>query len=614
MRYLGCKDLLVDDIVSLIRERCKMSKNTVFFDAFCGTGAVAVAMSSHCQVAINDILKCCTTYTKGRLCNPNRIEKKLGVNPFEVLNNPKGKQKGFFATTYSPYSGRMYFSKENAERIDFCRQEIEKWKEKLSESEYSYLLACLLDSVSDVSNTAGVYGAFLKTWDRRALKPFVFRKLDCLTNGKASVVGCNNYHTEDNIREVECDILYLDPPYTQNQYGTQYHLLETLVENDCPSVSKITGSRPVTPYRSKWSRDIDVHVAFEKTIAETKAKYIILSYSNDGFMTPEFIKDVMCRYGKEESFLQKEVGYKKYTNKKSKRDDEHKEYLFFVEKKNFKDVVVDAPLNYTGSKAGLVHKLRRYIPKKKEISLFVDLFGGGFNFGVNMPYQNAIYNDINDKVVELMRMFYENDCSTLVKKIKATIKKYGIEKGNRESYLKLRNLYNAKSSPLILYVLILYGFQQQIRFNGKKQFNNPPGNRWFNECLLSRCISFCRTMKMSQVEFVNSSYEEVLKSLGAGTFIYADPPYSGTLGVYNDGKRGYYGWTTNSDVKLLESLDAASQRGAKFMLSYVDDGNLIIVDWAKKNKYNLIHLDSNQGKYNRRKELIVVNYESEAAG
>ena len=94
-----------------------------------------------------------------------------------------------------------------------------------------------------------------------------------------------------------------------------------------------------------------------------------------------------------------------------------------------------------------------------------------------------------------------------------------------------------------------------------------------------------------------------------GVFIYADPPYSGTLGVYNDGKRGFYGWNLNSDVKLLESLDAASQRGAKFMLSYVDDGNPVIVNWAKKNKYNLIHLDSTQGKYNKRKELIVVNYE-----
>lgn len=610
MRYLGCKDLLIEEIVSLVKERCDVSENTVFFDAFCGTGSVAVAMSDYCRVLINDILTCSITYARGRLCNPKKIEEKLNLNPFETLNNPNGRVKGFFAETYSPYGCRMYFTEENAERIEYCRQEIEKWKNFLSEEEYSYLLACLLDSVSEVSNTAGVYGAFLKKWDGRALKPFVFHPLKCKTNKNATICSVLNSHIENVIGDVDCDVLYLDPPYTQNQYGTQYHLLETLVKNDHPSTSKVTGSRPVTPYRSKWSCDVDAHVSFEKVIAETKAKYVILSYSNDGFMSPDFIKDVMCRYGKEDTFLQKQVCYKKYTNKKSKRDEKHVEYLFFVEKKAEGDVVVDAPLNYTGSKAGLVKKFREIIPSAGTVKKFVDLFGGGYNFGVNMPYRASVYNDVNGKIVDLIRMFYENETASLVKKIKSTIKKYGMQKGDKEAYLKLRNYYNTKPSSLVLYVLILYGFQQQIRFNGKKEFNNPPGNRWFNENLLSRCISFCRTIKRNSVVFSNLSYEKVLSELGEGDFVYADPPYSGTLGVYNDGKRGYYGWNAQSDESLLNGLKLASDRGTKFILSYVDDGNPMILEWAKKNNFVLIHLDSNQGKYSNRKELVVMNYDS----
>lgn len=150
----------------------------------------------------------------------------------------------------------MYFSKENAGRIDFFREKIEEWyeTEKITDNEYSYLLACLLESVSDVSNTAGVYGAFLKHWDKRALKPIVFNKIDA-SPGIVADVKVLNSKIEDIISEIDCDILYLDPPYTQNQYGTQYHLLETLVLNDNPTISKVTGSRPTTPMRSQWSKN-----------------------------------------------------------------------------------------------------------------------------------------------------------------------------------------------------------------------------------------------------------------------------------------------------------------------------------------------------------------------
>ena len=92
------------------------------------------------------------------------------------------------------------------------------------------MLASLIESVSDVSNTAGVYGAFLKKWDSRALKPIIFTKVDYTQDIPTTLIEYSD-KIENIICDVNCDILYLDPPYTQNQYGTQYHLLETLILN-----------------------------------------------------------------------------------------------------------------------------------------------------------------------------------------------------------------------------------------------------------------------------------------------------------------------------------------------------------------------------------------------
>ena len=177
------------------------------------------------------MLKWCVIYTRGRVCANDCDFKNLGFDPFEYFNSNSKSVKGFFYRTYSPgASKRMYFTPENAARIDYFRTTIEKWKQSnlITENEYAFLLASLIESVSVVSNTAGVYGAFLKHWDSRANKKIEFKKVafNPSSNNEAEFL---NSKIEDVVSEVNCDILYLDPPYTQNQYGTQYHLLETLV-------------------------------------------------------------------------------------------------------------------------------------------------------------------------------------------------------------------------------------------------------------------------------------------------------------------------------------------------------------------------------------------------
>ena len=331
MRFLGNKEELKYEIEDFLYKKGLKDRHLTLFDAFCGMGSISDHLKGSFNIISNDLLKCCTIFTQARVnANKCRFEK-LNFNPIDFLNHNQKMKKGFFYNNYSPgNSKRMYFSAENAGRIDFFRFTIESWKEKslITKNEYFYLLSCLMESVSRVANTAGVYGAFLKKWDGRAKKPIKFLEFSFNTKKEKKTKFLNN-RIEDIISKVECDILYLDPPYTQNQYGTQYHLLETLVLNDKPNLSKVTGSRPVTPIRSNFSVDTKSHIFFEKLIAETKARYILFSYSSDGFMSKKFIESVFKRYGKEITFEIKDISYKHYQNSKSRPKKGHKEYLFF---------------------------------------------------------------------------------------------------------------------------------------------------------------------------------------------------------------------------------------------------------------------------------------------
>ena len=619
MRFIGNKESIVEEIESFIDSKIAPDDRLVLFDAFCGTGSVSDRLKNRFNVVINDNLKWATVYTAGRLYAPVCRFEGLGFDPFDFLNQSCNETHGFIYKTYAPTeSDRMYFTPENAARIDYFRNQIEEWyiSKLLTESEYMFLLACLIESVSKVSNTAGVYGAFLKKWDGRALKPIEFIK-PSYNKRTPEDIAIYNDKIENIISGVECDILYLDPPYTQNQYGTQYHLLETLILNDCPSVSKVTGSRPVMPMRSDWSKEYKVNILFDKIIAKTKARYIVLSYNNDGFMSKEYIEAVMKRYGKPETYCCKKISYKKYQNWKSQNHKEHFEYLFFVEKKNPSDVVYESPLNYIGNKTRVIAGIRETLPA--DIDNFIDAFGGGFNVGININSESIIYNEYNHFVKELIESFWHYDTFSYIVYMKKTIHRFELKHGDKDSYLKVRDYYNScpenKRDPRLLLIVILYSFQQQIRFNGNHEFNNPVGMRWFNDKIMEKLISFSRRIKELDVRFFCSDYTDMFQHVNDGhTFIYLDPPYMLTNGSYNDGKRGFKGWDASQEVALFDFLDRLNGEGSRFMLSYVLEHkgkiNQNLLNWTKENNYHIIELGDILGiSGSRRKEILVINYE-----
>lgn len=351
-------------------------------------------------------------------------------------------------------------------------------------------------------------------------------------------------------------------------------------------------------------------------MAKTTAKYIVLSYSEDGFMSKSFIEAILKRYGKPETYICKKISYRKYANFKSRNKKDHFEYLFFVERKNENEVEYESPLNYIGSKAKMVSHIKRNLPNK--FNTFVDAFGGGFNVGININAHRIVYNDINHFVSNLAASFKTNDTYQYILYLKNIIKKFGLEKENAKSYNKTRDYYNSfpldKRDPKLLYAVILYGFNQQIRFNGDHDFNNPVGMRWFNDKVLEKMISFSRVIKEKNILFESKDYNELYYEIDKNTFTYLDPPYMLTNGSYNDGKRGFHGWNTEIEKRFFDFVAKLHDEGKFFMISYVLEHNgkfnKQLDEWILKEGYKIIPVAPILG--NNRKEILITNYNRNA--
>lgn len=280
-----------------------------------------------------------------------------------------------------------------------------------------------------------------------------------------------------------------------------------------------------------------------------------------------------------------------------------------------KEELVKSPLNFTGGKFKLLPQILPLFPNSMDI--FIDLFTGGCNVGINIHANKIICNDIQEEVINFLKICKKLSSKEMVEKLYVIKRKYKLSKINKEGYLNLRKDYNLGNKKwYMFYSLVAHSFSNQIRFNKKGEFNLPFGDRYFNPILQDKFIKFVDKLKDINIEFVNKNFQELnFDKLSNNDFVYCDPPYLITVASYNENG----GWNENKEKQLLNLLDKIDNKGIKFALSNVllhkGKSNDILKEWS--NKYNIHHLNNTYSSCNYHTkdksknssdEVLITNY------
>lgn len=650
LRFIGSKAHILNDINEILEPHLDGTEHT-FVDLFAGSNVVGQFFKPKFSIISNDTMSFSNVIAKAtiELNTPPTFNKlrSAGINnPFQYFQSVDvNKYSGDFVTeNYSPAgtAKRMYFTIDNAKRIDFARTTIEMWKCKklINRDEYYYLLDALIQGIPFVSNTTGTYGAYLKHWDKRAYKPLELIPSEIIDNGQN-----NKAYREDALKLKESlsgDIVYIDTPYNSRQYIPNYHVLETIARWDYPKLHGVTGQRDTSREKSSFAMKSKAKEAMKELFSSLKFKHVVVSYSTDGIVPENELIDILRENSIDKEVEVKRIPYRKYKSKKVNPDTSVEELLFYFKSKNSIKYVeakhnptiynhssiskarkrgaagfIKSPLNYIGGKYKLLPQIFPLFPQN--IDTFLDLFSGGGNVGININANHIQFNDINTKINSLFRYFQGKNPEDLITKINRRITEYGLSKTNQAGFLKFRRDYNNNPNPLDLYVLVAYSFNYQFRFNNNMEYNNPFGkNRsHFSERMADNLRRFVIHLNEIDAVFTDNYFTEVDTSqLTQKSFVYADPPYLITTGSYNDGNRGFVNWTEKQEKELYKFLDNLNLRGISFALSNVmlhkGKRNAMLCEWSQN--YNIHYLNysyknaSHNTKHSGSTEVLITNY------
>lgn len=333
-RYTGSKQKLLDWIRDNILKEAKDCNS--FCDLFAGTGVVTNAFINDYKVFyINDFLysNFCIynaffgkeEYEDAKLVKFKREFNELNANSI---------QDNYMSVNF----GGKFFSHNDALLIGEIRERIQNYysNKDLNEREFNILLASLIYSFDKCANTVGHYEAYIRKSNLKDL--FKFELIDpvIFNSNDSRIINISREDSNQLVRKIQCDIVYIDPPYSSRQYSRFYHLIETVVKWDKPKLFG-TALKPVPENMSEYcsSRAID---SFRELIADLNCKYIFVSYNNTynsksnsskNKMDLDDMVKVLTNKGKTKILEKKHNAFNAGKTDLS----DHKEYLFVTEVK-----------------------------------------------------------------------------------------------------------------------------------------------------------------------------------------------------------------------------------------------------------------------------------------
>ncbi|HEX2893984.1 MAG TPA: DNA adenine methylase [Marmoricola sp.] len=293
IKYLGSKRSLVP-VLGDIAER--VGARTAI-DLFTGTTRVAqelkrrgIHVTATDVATYSQVLSDCYIAT-----DATTIDRQVLDNELKRLAALPGRS-GWFTRTYCEEA--RFFQPKNGARVEAIRDCLEA--EHRGTPLFPILLTSLMLAADRVDSTTGLQMAYLKEWAPRAHQDLDLRAPELL-NGPGRTVAGDVMETVDTLPDV--DLVYLDPPYNQHRYFTNYHIWETLVRWDEPEVYGVARKRidardPST--RSVFNTKRLMPAAFADLLRRVRAEVVVVSYNDESWVTPEEITQALRVSGHED--------------------------------------------------------------------------------------------------------------------------------------------------------------------------------------------------------------------------------------------------------------------------------------------------------------------------
>ncbi len=321
MRYFGSKTSTVDSVFELVTE--SIPRGTLC-DPFGGIGVVGSYFKARgFRVVSGDILKAAHSFQVARI-QLNRRPQFKSLRAALRLRSSQSiaeylmaipKAEGWLVEQYA--RRRQFFTVDNARRINACWLEISHWKRDglVSSQEAQHLAASLIASADRVANTAGTYYAFLKAFDRKALKPFLFSSIEP-AQGRQDCKALFQPASEV-VSQNRCDVLYLDPPYNERSYGSYYHLPETLAGTSYQKVVGVCGMPVNHASRSEFNSPSNAEGALIELLLSARARMVILHYADDGIIPRKTLRALLPHFGRVTEHVLTGLGYTSVRKKRT---------------------------------------------------------------------------------------------------------------------------------------------------------------------------------------------------------------------------------------------------------------------------------------------------------